>query len=248
MKDLSFHNTQFDIIERDGQPWLQAAQIAEALGYSREDAVSRIYSRNKDEFAPNMTLTVNLTVKGFGGGNGEKEVRIFSLRGAHLIAMFARTKVAKEFRKWVLDVLDDVVQSGAYIIQDTRPGLTLAQQDELRSKLQWMTGIAGLSDQSGQWVCNHLRVVFKVRQIADIPAEHFGLVLQIVESKRDAVFQFASALRETRKWFEKEVLAGGTPWTPDVKAKLTRKLQRQVILPPRVDWLALEQETQQPKK
>ena len=28
---------------------------------------------------------------------------------AHLIAMFARTPVAKEFRKWVLDILDKEV-------------------------------------------------------------------------------------------------------------------------------------------
>lgn len=32
--------------------------------------------------------------------------RIFSLRGCHLVAMFARTPVAKAFRRWVLDVLD----------------------------------------------------------------------------------------------------------------------------------------------
>lgn len=37
-------------------------------------------------------------------------LRIFSLRGCHLIAMFARTPVAKEFRKWVLDILDREVQ------------------------------------------------------------------------------------------------------------------------------------------
>lgn len=32
--------------------------------------------------------------------------RIFSLRGCHLLAMFARTPVAKAFRKWVLDVIE----------------------------------------------------------------------------------------------------------------------------------------------
>jgi prophage antirepressor-like protein len=53
-----------------------------------------------------MSLTLNLGVKGFGSGESEKEVRIFSLRGCHLIAMFARTAIAKQFRKWVLDVLD----------------------------------------------------------------------------------------------------------------------------------------------
>ena len=32
--------------------------------------------------------------------------RIFSLRGCHLVAMFARTPVAKAFRRWVLNVLE----------------------------------------------------------------------------------------------------------------------------------------------
>ncbi|MNZ42258.1 hypothetical protein D3C78_598290 [compost metagenome] len=102
MQALTFRDTQFDITDRNGQPWLQSAQIASALGYASEDAVSRIYRRNADEFTPCMTETVKLTVS----GNLQKEVRIFSLRGAHLLAMFARTEVAKEFRRWVLDVLE----------------------------------------------------------------------------------------------------------------------------------------------
>ncbi len=56
-----------------------------------------------------MTLTLKLSVKGFGNGKSAKDVRVFSLRGAHLIAMFARTEIAKEFRKWVLDILDKEV-------------------------------------------------------------------------------------------------------------------------------------------
>ena len=37
-------------------------------------------------------------------------VRIFSLRGCHLLAMFARTPIAKQFRRWVLDVLDKLAE------------------------------------------------------------------------------------------------------------------------------------------
>lgn len=111
MQALTFRDTQFDITDRNGQPWLQGAQIACALGYASEDAVSRIYRRNADEFTPCMTETVKLTVS----GNLQKEVRIFSLRGAHLLAMFARTEVAKEFRRWVLDVLDGLS------VQDSAP-------------------------------------------------------------------------------------------------------------------------------
>lgn len=108
---LVFQSTEFHPVPHDGKVWLTAAEIAQALGYTREDAVSRIYQRHAEEFRPDMALTVSLTVKGFGGGNSEKEVRIFSLRGAHLIGMHARTPAAKQFRSWVLDTLDQ--QNGA---------------------------------------------------------------------------------------------------------------------------------------
>ena len=41
-----------------------------------------------------------------GQGNLSTDVRLFSLRGAHLLGMFARTAKGQEFRRWVLDQLD----------------------------------------------------------------------------------------------------------------------------------------------
>ncbi|WP_315707556.1 BRO-N domain-containing protein [Brenneria uluponensis] len=115
---LSFNDHQFNVVTRNNQLWLTAADITRALGYQTSDSVSRIYARNSNEFSPQMTLIVKLTVKGFGNGNSEKDVRIFSLRGAHLIAMFARTPVAKEFRRWVLDVLDREVEKAHQLTSD----------------------------------------------------------------------------------------------------------------------------------
>ena len=57
-------------------------------------------------------MVIGVMTNGINNNLREKKVRIFSLRGAHLIAMFARTPVAKEFRRWVLDILDrEVVHS-----------------------------------------------------------------------------------------------------------------------------------------
>lgn len=108
---LTFQNTNFNIVDHLGQVWIRASELSQALGYSRSDKIGEIYRRNSDEFTPSMTLTLNLGVKGFGNGESEKEVRIFSLRGCHLIAMFARTAIAKQFRKWVLDILDKEVST-----------------------------------------------------------------------------------------------------------------------------------------
>lgn len=103
---LSFNEVNFTPIEQNGQIWLTASELAKALGYSRSNAVTQVYERNKDEFNSSMTLSLKLRLKGFGSGNSEKESRIFSLRGCHLIAMFSKTDIAKQFRKWVLDILD----------------------------------------------------------------------------------------------------------------------------------------------
>ncbi|MDS7927584.1 BRO family protein [Acinetobacter sp. V115_6] len=103
---LSFNDVNFSPVQHNNQIWLTASELAKALGYAKSDAVTQIYERNKDEFNSDMTLTLKLSVKGFGNGNSLKETRIFNPRGCHLITFFARTSVAKQFRKWVLDVLD----------------------------------------------------------------------------------------------------------------------------------------------
>ncbi|HBS0772841.1 TPA: hypothetical protein MDX62_004097 [Klebsiella pneumoniae] len=100
-KELSFHNTNFAYMEMGGQVWLTAAEVGQALEYADDKAVQRIFSRHADEFTAQMTGVVKLTTP-----SGKQESRVFSLRGAHLVAMFARTPKAKEFRRWVLDILD----------------------------------------------------------------------------------------------------------------------------------------------
>lgn len=130
MNSLTFNATQFHPIQRnDDQIWITSSELARALGYAREDSVSRIYDRNIDEFNSKMTLTVKLTVNGINESVREKETRIFSLRGCHLITFFARTPVAKEFRKWVLDVLDKEVLKQQI---DTRIKISAHQQAELK--------------------------------------------------------------------------------------------------------------------
>lgn len=103
--DLTFQNFTFNPIVENGQVWFTSAEIARALKYKKTDSVSQIYARNADEFTDSMTTTLKMKVV---RKTGEVEMvnRLFSLRGAHLIAMFASTPVAKEFRKWVLDILD----------------------------------------------------------------------------------------------------------------------------------------------
>tara|TARA_R110000751_G_scaffold78736_1_gene158862 strand:- start:4673 stop:5425 length:753 start_codon:yes stop_codon:yes gene_type:complete len=114
---FSFNGTDLRVIDQDGQPWFTAADISRALGYVQDQQVSRIYRRNEREFKPSMTQVITLqpnqtthsaglALLRRGGGNLPYTARVFSPRGAHLIAMFARTEKAADFRRWVLDVLE----------------------------------------------------------------------------------------------------------------------------------------------
>ncbi|MBF0785752.1 hypothetical protein E4T80_09805 [Muribacter muris] len=106
MSQLTFQSTTLQTINRNNQTYIYATDLAKALKYADTSSVLRIYSRYEDEFTADMSFSVNLTVNGINDSQRQIQQRIFSLRGAHLIAMFARTPVAKEFRKWVLDILD----------------------------------------------------------------------------------------------------------------------------------------------
>lgn len=116
---MQFHPIQ----SNDQQIWIPSTELSRALGYSRADAVTKIYDRNNDEFAYDMTKIID------NPQNPNLVLRVFSLRGAHLIAVFARTPVAKEFRKWVLDVLEKEVTQQKI---DTRVKINVQQQTELK--------------------------------------------------------------------------------------------------------------------
>lgn len=131
---LTFQSTAFNVVMRDGKPWLSMRDLVTALyGASKgggqsdatfenaEKSMKRLFQRNEAEFTDRMTAMVKLDTAG-----GAQDTRIFSLRGAHLLAMFARTAKAAEFRRWVLDVLDHEVEQPAALKATPAPATRLA--------------------------------------------------------------------------------------------------------------------------
>lgn len=104
--DFNFHGVTLNPVENVTGVWLTSADIAKALGYKSTKSISNLFAQYEDEFSQGMTMVIESVTNGINGSTRRMKVRVFSLRGSHLIAMFARTPVAKEFRRWVLDILD----------------------------------------------------------------------------------------------------------------------------------------------
>lgn len=170
MTTLTFQNTTLSAINQNNQTFLTASDLGLALEYSNPlKAISNLYNSNADEFTPEMTALVEMQTAG-----GLQKVRIFSLRGAHLIAMFARTKIAKAFRKWVLDVLDEEVKKSTALLPNT---ITPEQQQAIQSAVQQAHHRTGLHWQE---IYRQLKSAFKVAKYDQIPQSQFGNAMAFI--------------------------------------------------------------------
>lgn len=125
-KSLVFKGNKITPFDKgDGKIWFTNKQLSELLGYKDESSVTRIFNRNKDEFTDGMSQTVNLTVSSKNNEIQNKRVRIFSVRGAHLVGILSKTEIAKALRRWLLDLAE----------KESKPQAELANldMDELKS-------------------------------------------------------------------------------------------------------------------
>ena len=170
MTTLTFQNTTLSVINRNNQIWLTTKEIGKGLGYRNPSAdIANLYDRNADEFTAEMTALVEMQTAG-----GLQKVRIFSLRGAHLIAMFARTKIAKAFRKWVLDVLDEEVKKSTALLPST---ITPEQQQAIQSAVQQAHHRTGLHWQE---IYRQLKAMFHIAKYDQLPQDQFGNAMAFV--------------------------------------------------------------------
>lgn len=167
---LSFNEVNFSPVERNGQIWLTAGDLARALGYAKANAVTQVYERNKDEFNQSMTQVID------NPQSLNLRLRIFSLRGAHLIAMFSKTAIAKQFRKWVLDVLDREVVTKQL---ESRQSISPEQQALLHEIVARRS--QGERKIFAEMWARHNRH-FKIPRYAELLAIHFSEAVHYLET------------------------------------------------------------------
>lgn len=212
----------------DGEPWFYAMDVCAAVGLT--DTNKALIGLDDDEKREHEEYS----------GSGRKPLLI-NESGLYSLILRSRKPEAKAFKKWVTaEVLPAIRKHGMYLHAPAlRPAMSNEHWQQIYRKIHMIGASWVLGEHSKNWIFNHLRVVFQVPRFEDIPDDQFDIVMQLLDAKEQARYDFVGFIHEAREWFEKEVLGGGQPWTPTIKAKLTRQLKRQVILPPKVDWLAL---------
>ena len=176
-QSLCFNDVQFDVIPQNSQLWVRGYQIGTALGYGENADVSirKLYTRHADEFTPAMTAVVTLPTEG-----GPQETRIFSLRGCHLLAMFARTPVAKAFRKWCLDVIEQYGDRVPVERPISLPPSTPDDRKPLRDMVNVWARLSGVHP-SNLWP--QVRARFQLERIDDLPVEWLPDAIAWVQGK-----------------------------------------------------------------
>lgn len=176
MNTLTFNEVDFNPVERNGQIWLTSTEIAKALGYKSTKSVSNLYSNNSDEFTTRMTTVIeSMTVR--KTGNIMMNTRIFSLRGCHLLAMFARTDIAKAFRKWVLDILDKEVGAPAQVVGSQ---LTTEQTLPLRNAVNKLVTKSGIMYPEAYKIVHQQ---FNVNHIKDLSLEQLSQAIEYIHDR-----------------------------------------------------------------
>ncbi|EHL5406172.1 hypothetical protein KD288_002394 [Salmonella enterica] len=122
MSKFTFHDYTLKAHSIDGQTWFESADVAKALGYAHVRSITGLYANYTKEFSEGMTLIIDSTTNGINNSLRKIKVRLFSLRGVHLIAMLSRTPVAEDFRKWVLDLIEREEARQKQIPVDNRRG------------------------------------------------------------------------------------------------------------------------------
>ena len=105
---FQFHSTEVRTVDRDGQVWFIASDIAKALNYSETKDMTRFL--DEDEADRHI-----MPVRSENGTLQTREVTIISESGLYHALLKSRKREAKPFRKWVTaEVLPAIRRSGGY--------------------------------------------------------------------------------------------------------------------------------------
>ena len=154
VQSFNFNQNQIQVINKNGEAWFIASEVAAMLGYRDSYNMTRIL--DNDEKGTHNVSTL--------GGN--QDVSVINESGFYHAAFKSRKPEVKPFRKWVTsEVLPTIRKTGGYQIGQKT---TADDRTGLRQAVAALVGRKGI-DYSTAYGMIHQR--FNVEAIEDIPAE-----------------------------------------------------------------------------
>ena len=151
---FNFNQNAIQIINKNGEAWFIASEVAAMLGYRDSYNMTRIL--DDDEKGTHNVSTL--------GGN--QDVSVINESGFYHAAFKSRKPEVKPFRKWVTsEVLPTIRKTGGYQIGQKT---TADDRTGLRQAVAALVGRKGI-DYSSAYSMIHQR--FNVEAIEDIPAD-----------------------------------------------------------------------------
>lgn len=110
LSTFKFGDQQIRVIDKDGQPWFVAVDLAKALGYHNTHDAGRLL--DDDEKGAHIVRTLG----------GKQKLVIVNESGMYALVLKSRKPEAKPFRRWVTsEVLPSIRKNGSYV----KPGTIL---------------------------------------------------------------------------------------------------------------------------
>lgn len=179
VQSFNFNQNQIQVINKDGEAWFIASEVAAMLDYRDSYNMTRIL--DNDEKGTHNVSTL--------GGN--QDVSVINESGFYHAAFKSRKPEVKPFRKWVTsEVLPTIRKTGGYQVGQKT---TADDRTGLRQAVAALVGRKGI-DYSSAYSMIHQR--FNVESIEDLPAEklpeavayvhaltlHTGLVGEVLDA------------------------------------------------------------------
>lgn len=102
---FNFHNNSVRVIEKDGEPWFVAKDVAELLGYAKPRNAISLHCRGALK-------------QGIPTASGDQEVTLIPERDVYRLIMRSKLPEAEAFEEWVVgEVLPSIRKSGKYEVQ-----------------------------------------------------------------------------------------------------------------------------------
>tara|TARA_R110001583_G_scaffold84850_2_gene222797 strand:+ start:136 stop:864 length:729 start_codon:yes stop_codon:yes gene_type:complete len=121
MTQFNFHSTQVRVIERQGEPWFVAKDVAVLLGYKRTADAIRTHCKGVGE----IQTPINGT---------DQTVKIIPERDVYRLVMRSKMPEAEAFEEWVVgEVLPSIRKKGSYTLGQPSD---LSKMDVLKMALE----------------------------------------------------------------------------------------------------------------